>query len=139
MSVLLSEGGEMKKLADMNLVYDFLAYSLTAHKRYGEEASRFILECIPQRRIGHLTVVPQKVWHGKEPKSHGVRIDIYLDEEGGEIFVRVIASKSGMIDSEPVQSNTVTIGNVMPDPELRIELIENGNGYEYRLSLEKEN
>lgn len=86
MSVLLSEGGEMKKLADMNLVYDFLAYSLTAHKRYGEEASRFILECIPQRRIGHLTVVPQKVWHGKEPKSHGVRIDIYLDEEGGEIF-----------------------------------------------------
>ena len=44
-SALLS-GGEMKKLADMNLAYDFLAYSLTAHKRYGEEASRFILECI---------------------------------------------------------------------------------------------
>ncbi len=76
----------MKKLADMNLVYDFLAYSLTAHKRYGEEASRFILECILQRKIGHLTIVPQKVWHGEEPKGHGVRLDVYLDEEDGEIF-----------------------------------------------------
>ena len=76
----------MKKLADMNLVYDFLAYSLTAHKRYGEEASRFILECILQRRIGHLTIVPQKVWYGEEPKGHGVRLDVYLDEEDGEIF-----------------------------------------------------
>ena len=86
MSVLLSEGGEIKKLADMNLVDDFLAYSLTAHKRYGEEASRFILECILQRRIGHLTIVPQKVWYGEEPKGHGVRLDVYLDEEDGEIF-----------------------------------------------------
>lgn len=76
----------MKKLADMNLVDDFLAYSLTAHKRYGEEASRFILECILQRRIGHLTIVPQKVWYGEEPKGHGVRLDVYLDEEDGEIF-----------------------------------------------------
>lgn len=76
----------MKKLADMNLVDDFLAYSLTAHRRYGEEASRYILECILQRRIGHLTVVPQKVWYGEGPKSHGVRLDVYLDEEDGEIF-----------------------------------------------------
>ena len=87
MSALLS-GGEMKKLADMNLAYDFLAYSLTAHKRYGEEASRFILECILQRRIGHLTIVPQKVWYGEEPKGHGVRLDVYLDEEDMEIFRR---------------------------------------------------
>ena len=76
----------MKKLADMNLVDDFLAYSLTTHKRYGEEASRFILECILQRKIGHLTIVPQKVWYGEEPKGHGVRLDVYLDEEDGEIF-----------------------------------------------------
>ena len=42
--------------------------------------------CILQRRIGHLTVVPQKVWYGEEPESHGVRLDVYLDEEDGEIF-----------------------------------------------------
>ena len=76
----------MKKLEDMNLVDDFLAYSLTAHKVYGEEASRYILQCILQREIRHLTVVPQKTWYGERPEAHGVRLDIYLDEEDGEIF-----------------------------------------------------
>ncbi len=61
-------------------------------------------------------------------------------DEGGEIYVKVKAvQKTDNKKSAEVQSNTVTIGNVMPDPELRIELKENGNGYEYRLSLEKEN
>lgn len=76
----------MKRLEDMNLVDDFLAYSLTAHKIYGEKASRYMLECILQRKIRHLTVVPQKVWYGENPESHGVRLDVYLDEEDGEIF-----------------------------------------------------
>lgn len=76
----------MKKLEDMNLVDDFLAHSLTSHKTYGEEASRYILGCILQRRIRHLIVVPQKVWYGEVPESHGVRLDVYLDEEEGELF-----------------------------------------------------
>ena len=76
----------MKRLEDMNLVDDFLAYSLAVHKIYGEEASRYIVGCILQRRIRHLTVVPQKAWYGENPESHGVRMDVYLDEEDGEIF-----------------------------------------------------
>ena len=64
----------------------FHAYSLTSHKTYGEEASRCILECILQRRIRHLIVVPQKVWYGENPDSHGMRLDVYLDEEDGELF-----------------------------------------------------
>lgn len=76
----------MKKLEEMNLVDDFLVYSLTVHKTYGEEASRYILGCILQRRIRHLTVMPQKTWYGEGPGKHGVRLDICLDEEDGEIF-----------------------------------------------------
>ena len=34
----------MKQLQEMNLVDDFLVYSLTSHKVYGEEAARYILE-----------------------------------------------------------------------------------------------
>ena len=64
----------------------FHAHSLTAHKIYGEEVSRYILECILQRRIHHITVVPQKTWYGEEPESHGVRLDVYLEEEDGELF-----------------------------------------------------
>lgn len=58
----------MKRLEDMNLVDDFLAYSLTVHKTYGEEASRYMLECILQRKIRHLVIVPQKIWYGETPK-----------------------------------------------------------------------
>ncbi len=76
----------MKKLEEMNLVDDFLVYSLTAHKIYGEESARYILECILQRSIRHLTVLPQKTWYGENQGSHGVRLDVYLDEEEGEIF-----------------------------------------------------
>lgn len=76
----------MKELQEMNLVDDFLAYSLASHKIYGEKASRYILECILQRKIRHLTVVSQKVWYGESPQKHGVRLDICLDEEDGEIF-----------------------------------------------------
>ncbi|MDE6169033.1 MAG: Rpn family recombination-promoting nuclease/putative transposase [Acetatifactor sp.] len=76
----------MKKLEEMKLVDDFLTYSLTSHKIYGEEASRYILGCVLQRRIGRLTVVPQRSWPGEEPGKHGVRMDVYLEEEDGEIF-----------------------------------------------------
>ena len=50
----------MKDLQEMNLVDDFLVNSLTSHKTYGESASRYILECIFRRKIGKLTVVPQR-------------------------------------------------------------------------------
>lgn len=76
----------------------FHAHSLASHKTYGEEASRFILECILQRKIRHLTVVPQKVWYGEEPIDHGVRLDLYLDEEDGELFDMEPDNNSGIGD-----------------------------------------
>ncbi len=63
----------MKKLEDMNLVDDFLAYSLAVHKTYGVEAARYILECILQRKIRNLTVIPQKSWYGETAGTHGGR------------------------------------------------------------------
>ena len=76
----------MKDLQEMNLVDDFLVNSLTSHKIYGESASRYILECIFRRKIGKLTVVPQRFLCGENPGDHGIRLDVYLDEEVGELF-----------------------------------------------------
>ena len=76
----------MKDLQEMNLVDDFLVNSLTSHKIYGESASRYILECIFRRKIGKLTVVPQRVLCGENTGDHGIRLDVYLDEEAGELF-----------------------------------------------------
>nr|WP_302111434.1 Rpn family recombination-promoting nuclease/putative transposase [uncultured Acetatifactor sp.] len=53
---------------------------------------------ILRRKIRHLTVVPQKVWYGEQPEDHGVRLDIYLDEEDGEIFDLEPDNNSGAAD-----------------------------------------
>lgn len=80
----------------------FHVHSLTAHKIYGEKASRYILGCILQRKIRHITVVPQKVWYGEEPGNHGVRLDVYLDEEDEELFDMEPDSNNGSEDDIPV-------------------------------------
>ncbi len=36
--------------------------------------------------IGKLTVVPQRFFGGENTEAHGIRLDVYLDEENGEIF-----------------------------------------------------
>ncbi len=76
----------MKPLEQMNIMDDFLAGSLIGHKEYGEAASRYILSCILNRKIGKLNVVTQKFLIGDNPERHGIRMDVYLDEEEGEIF-----------------------------------------------------
>ena len=77
----------MKTLEELNLVDDFLVNSLTSHKVYGEQSARYILECILHRPIGKLTVVPQRFFGGENTEAHGIRLDVYLDEENGEILI----------------------------------------------------
>ncbi|MCM1538893.1 MAG: Rpn family recombination-promoting nuclease/putative transposase [bacterium] len=76
----------VRKLEELNLVDDFLANSLTSHAVYGEPAARCILECILGRKIGKLKVTPQRAVPGEDTDKHGIRMDVYLDEEDGELF-----------------------------------------------------
>jgi len=76
----------MRQLEELNLVDNFLANSLTSHKIYGVPAARCILECILDRKIGKLRVAPQHFIQGENTDRHGVRLDVYLDEEDGELF-----------------------------------------------------
>lgn len=87
-SCVVGTGGNMRQLEELNLVDDFLANSLTSHKLYGESAARCILECILGRKIGKLKVVPQHFIQGENTDRHGVRLDVYLDENdgSGELF-----------------------------------------------------
>ncbi|MCM1105052.1 MAG: Rpn family recombination-promoting nuclease/putative transposase, partial [Clostridium sp.] len=45
-----------------------------------------ILECILGRKIGKLKVTPQRAVPGEDTDKHGIRMDVYLDEEDGELF-----------------------------------------------------
>ena len=82
----LTSGKNREILSPKNLPDDFLVNSLMSHREYGEAASKIIIGRITRRVSEHLTVVPQKVYVGEDPKYHGVRMDIYLDEQEGEIF-----------------------------------------------------
>ena len=45
------------------------------------------MECILHQQIGKLTVVPQRfLLLRKNTETHGIRLDVYTDEENGEIF-----------------------------------------------------
>lgn len=84
----------MKPLQDMNLTDNFLMNVLTTSEEYGQEAMQYILGCILGREIGELKVIPQRILPATDEISHGVRLDVYLDENGGEI-----------IDVEPDQNH----------------------------------
>ena len=77
---------QRRQLEELNLVDDFLVNSLTSHKIYGEPAARCILECILGRKIGKLKIISQHFMQGEDTDGHGIRMDVYLDEEDGELF-----------------------------------------------------
>lgn len=88
----------MRKLEELNLVDDFLVNSLTSHQIYGEPAARCILECILGRKLGRLKVIPQHFVQGEDRDGHGIRMDVYLDEEDGELFDLEPDNNSGKED-----------------------------------------
>lgn len=88
----------MRQLEELNLVDDFLVNSLTSHQVYGEPAARCILECILGRKIGKLKIIPQRFVQGEDTDKHGIRMDVYLDEEDGELFDLEPDNNSGKED-----------------------------------------
>ncbi len=70
-----------KKLEDLNLIDDFLFFAVLNDEVNGEEFGRNLLELIFDRDFGKLKVVPQKVYYGSDTDQHGIRLDVYLEED----------------------------------------------------------
>ncbi len=66
-------------------------------------------------------------------------------QDGGELFIRLKAREKGTaMESAEVESNSVPIGSILPEPKLRIELVAEstgtgGTGYKYRFRLANPN
>lgn len=58
--------------------------------------------------------------------------------QGGEVYavIRAVPADGMGSKSDPVESNRVSIGSVLPDPKLRVELVESGSSHAYRLRLD---
>lgn len=77
---------EISLFIQCNLCFDpkkILKGIVTNHKINGEPATRCILECILRRKLGKITVMPQHFLQGEDTDRHGIRMDVYLDEEDG--------------------------------------------------------
>ena len=81
----------MKKLEAMNLMDDFLFWTLLSDEQYGPKAAKYMLETILQRPVGKVTVYPQKIIYGEDTDCHRIRMDAYITGENpnqinGEIY-----------------------------------------------------
>ncbi|MCI8799247.1 MAG: hypothetical protein HFH88_05450 [Lachnospiraceae bacterium] len=70
-----------KRLAEMNLLDDFLFNTLAAYPEIGERFVRILLKIIFGREFKHLSVTAQKVYYGADTNLHGARLDVYLEPE----------------------------------------------------------
>lgn len=75
---------EHRKLEELNLLDNFLFGSMVTHPEYGETFSRMLLQVILNRKLGKLTVIPQRVYYGSDTDLHGARLDVYLEEADEE-------------------------------------------------------
>ena len=96
---------ERKKLAEMNLLDDFLFGSMVTYPEIGERFVRSLLKTILGRKINRLSVTAQKVFYGDDSDLHGARLDVCLEPEieeefGGNATVYDIEpdNKSGQAD-----------------------------------------
>lgn len=70
-----------KKLAEMNLLGDFLFGSVVTYPEIGERFVRILLKTIFGREFKYLSVAAQKVLYGTESDLHGARLDVYIEPE----------------------------------------------------------
>lgn len=94
---------QTKKLEDLNLMDDFLMNRIMSDTVYGEEFARTLLGIIFHRKMGHLSIIPQKVEYGLDTHCHGIRLDVYMDEDEGGIF-----------DLEPDQTQSAKSRHSLP-------------------------
>lgn len=93
---------QKKELKDLNLLDDFLFFTMTNHPVYGEKFSRLLLKTIFNRDFGTLKVVPQKTYYGSDTNQHGARLDVYIEEDPDNSSSLTDAT---ICDIEPEQKN----------------------------------
>ena len=74
----------VKKLDDMNLIDDFLFWTLLSDEEYGPEVAKYLLETILRRTVRTVKVHPQRTIYGedKDLSSNDGAFTIYLNIGG---------------------------------------------------------
>ena len=100
----------VKKLEELNLLDNFLFEALAAHPEFGAAFGRKLVEIILKRSPEKVRVVAQRSYSGSNPKLHGARLDVYLEEEQ----TSVQDSISWSYDIEPEKDRTLQAVRSLP-------------------------
>ncbi len=98
-----------KKLAEMNLLDDFLFGSVVAHPQIGQEFVRILLKTIFGREFKYLSVTAQKVFYGADRDLHGARLDVLVEPEE-----RDAGGRATVYDIEPDRRDRAAEVKVLP-------------------------
>lgn len=98
-----------KKLAEMNLLDDFLFGSVVACPEIGERFVKILLKTIFGREFKYLSVTAQKVLYGTDSNLHGARLDVYIEPEEESL-----EGKAAVYDIEPDQKSSEADRKVLP-------------------------
>ena len=93
----------MRPIEELNLIEDFLTNQMIIHPVVGLRFSKRVLAMILGREIGTLSIAAQKAYPGENTDRHGIRLDVCLDEQGGDI-----------IDLEPDQNSSAEDVRTLP-------------------------
>lgn len=93
---------QRKKLEELNLLDDFLFFTMVNDPDVGEEFVRNLLRVVFNRNFGKLKVIPQKVYYGNDTDKHGARLDVYLEETVDE---KELLANATIFDIEAEQND----------------------------------
>ena len=93
----------MRPIEELNLIEDFLTNQMLIHPVVGLRFSKRVLTTILGREIGTLSIAAQKAYPGENTDRHGIRLDVCLDEQGGDI-----------VDLEPDQNSSAEDVRTLP-------------------------
>ncbi len=119
-----------RTLEELNVLDDFLFQELISRGKKGEDFCRILLETILGRKIGKVTVTPQKPVLGMDTSLHGIRMDAYMEVTETETDVQL---EPDIYDIEP---NKVADKKTLPKRTryyhglIDSRLLESGADYE---------
>ena len=98
-----------KKLAEMNLLDDFLFGSVVTYPEIGERFVRILLKTIFGSEFKYLSVAAQKVFYGADSDLHGTRLDVYIEPEEKDSEGKVT-----VYDMEPDRKDSIADKKALP-------------------------
>lgn len=98
-----------KRLAEMNLLDDFLFGSVVTYPGIGDRFVKILLKTVFGREFKYLTVAAQKVLYGADSDLHGARLDVYIEPEEKDLEGKVT-----IYDIEPDRKDSPADKRALP-------------------------